>query len=99
MLLWLSARSFWNSVTEGLSSASFCRIASACSYDRSASAGWPVARLQDADVVVAPARLFWNSETEGLSSASFCRIASARSCDRSASSFEPISSVIEPTRV
>ena len=29
MLLWLPARSLWNSVTAGLASASFCRIASA----------------------------------------------------------------------
>ena len=42
-----------NSVTAGLSSASFCRIASARRYDSSASAGLPVCDLQDADVVVA----------------------------------------------
>ena len=41
-LLWLHARSQRNSVTAGLSSASFCWIASARRYSASASAGLPV---------------------------------------------------------
>ena len=53
MLWWLCARPLRNSVTAGLSSASFCWIASAARYDSSASAGLPVCRQQDADVVVA----------------------------------------------
>ena len=90
MLLWLAARLFWNSVTEGLSSASFWRIASARSYDRSASAEWPVAICRMPMLLWLAARLFWNSVTEGLSSASFWRIASARSYDRIASAGWPV---------
>ena len=48
---WLIARSLRNSVTAGLSSASFCRIASALRYSASASAGLPVSPEQDADAV------------------------------------------------
>ena len=40
-------------MTAGLSSASFCRIASAARYSASASAGRPVCHQQDAEVVVA----------------------------------------------
>ena len=46
------ARSLRNSVTAGLSSASFCWIASALRYSASASAGLPVSQ-QRAEVVVA----------------------------------------------
>ena len=38
----ICARRLRNSVTEGLSSASFCRIATALRYSASASAGLPV---------------------------------------------------------
>ena len=41
-MLWLTARSLRNSVTAGLSSASFCWIASAVRYSASASDGLPV---------------------------------------------------------
>ena len=41
-MLWLTARSLRNSVTAGLSSASFCWIASALRYSASASDGLPV---------------------------------------------------------
>ena len=54
MLLWLAARSRWNSVTVGLASASFCRIASASSVSdrerlacrRSRSSDWPRSKLR-----------------------------------------------------
>ena len=91
MLLWLPARSLWNSVTAGLASASFCRIASADSYDSSASAGLPVFGQQVADAVVAFARSLWNWVTVGLASASFCRIASDASYAFSASAGLPVS--------
>ena len=52
-MLWLIARLLRNSVTAGLSSASFCWIASALRYSASASAGLPVCRQQHAEVVVA----------------------------------------------
>ena len=90
MLLWLAARSVWNSVTVGLASASFWRIASARSYDRSASAGWPVALCRMPMLLWLAARSLWNSVTAGLASASFWRIASARSYDRSASAGLPV---------
>ena len=52
-LLWLSARSLRNSVTAGLSSASFCWIASALRYSASASDDLPVFDSRTAEVVVA----------------------------------------------
>ena len=76
-LLWLIARSLRKSVTAGLSSASFCRIASAVRYSASASAGLPVSISRMPRLLWLSARPLRNSVTAGLSSASFCRIASA----------------------
>ena len=71
MLKWLLASSSWYQVTEGLSSASFCRTFRADSM-RLQRLGRLAALVQhDADVVVACARPLTNSVTEGLSSASF----------------------------
>ena len=52
-MLWLLARLLRNSVTAGLSSASFCWIASALRYSASASDGLPVFDSRLAEVVVA----------------------------------------------
>ena len=79
MLLWLPARSLWNSVTVGLASASFCRIASADSNAFNASAGFPVSLSRLPMLLWLTARSLWNWVTVGLASASFCRIASADS--------------------
>ena len=72
MLLWLSARRLRNSVTAGLSSASFCWIANARPYDSSASADLPVCDCRRPMLLWLSARRFRKSATAGLSSASFC---------------------------
>ena len=91
MLLWLLARSLWNSVTAGLASASFCWIASAASYDASASAGLPVSLSRTPMLLWLVARSLWNWVTAGLASASFCWIARAAWYDASASAGLPVS--------
>ena len=53
MLLWLPARSLWNSVTVGLASASFCRIARRRLVRRQRLGRLAGVDQQDADVVVA----------------------------------------------
>ena len=50
MLLWLAARSLWNSVTVGLASASFCRIASDLSVCDQASCLSPISSVRLAQV-------------------------------------------------
>ena len=77
MLSWLPARSLWNSVTVGLASASFRRIASAASYGLQRLGRLAGLVEQDADVVVARRQVALESVTVGLASASLCRIASA----------------------
>ena len=72
-------------VGEEWSSASFCQITSARSYDRSSSADWPVALCRRPMSLWLAARLFWNSESEGWSSASFWRITSAAALGTTAS--------------
>ena len=52
-MLWLSARRPRKSVTAGLSSASFCWIASAVRYSASASASLPVFQSTETEVAVA----------------------------------------------
>ena len=79
------------SVTAGLSSASFCWIASALRYSASASDDLPVLRTGAAEVVVAACQICcWKSATAGLSSASFCWIASALRYSASASDGLPV---------
>ena len=82
MLLWLFARSLWNSVTAGLASASFCWIARAAWYDASASSGLPVSARSLPMLLWLLARSCWNPVTVGLASASFCWIARAASIRR-----------------
>ena len=77
-------------MTEGLSSTSFCRIASALRYSASASAGLPVFDSRMPRLKWLSARLLRNSVTAGLSSASFCRIASALRYSASASAGLPV---------
>ena len=89
-------RSLRNSVTEGLASASFWRIARADSYAFRASAGLPVSLSRRPMLLWLSARLRWNSVTVGLASASFCRIARADSYDFIASSGLPVPSNSRP---
>ena len=58
-------------MSEGLSSTSFCRIASALRYSASASAGLPVSDSRMPRLKWLSARRLRNSVTAGLSSASF----------------------------
>ena len=64
-------------MSEGLSSTSFCRIATALRYSASASAGLPVLDSRMPRLKWLSARPLRNSVSAGLSSTSFCRIASA----------------------
>ena len=90
-------------MTAGLSSASFCWIASAVRYSASASAGLPVCDSTIAEVVVAVRQGLRKSVTAGLSSTSFCWIASALRYSASASaglsvSMEQIAEVVVAVR-
>ena len=95
----LSARPLRNSVTAGLSSASFCKSASALRYSASASDGLPVSHSRMPRLLWLLARSARNSVTAGLSSASFCRSASALRCSASASDCLPVSSSRAPLRL
>ena len=79
-----------NSVTAGLSSASFCRIASAVRNSASASDGLPIRDSSQPRLLWLPARSLRNSVTAGLSSTSFCWIASALRNSASASVGLPV---------
>ena len=86
-------------MTAGLSSASFCRIASAVRYSASASVGLPVFDSRTPRLLWLLARPSRNSVTAGLSSASFCWIASALRYSASASAGLPVSDSRTPMPV
>ena len=94
---WLTARPVAESVTAGLSSASFCWIASALRYSASAS-DWLARVLHSTKPrsLWLIARSLRNWVTAGLSSASFCWIASALRYSASASDGLPVSSAAMP---